>query len=245
MNTQATVEQLKELKLNGMLQAYQAVLQLPLHQHPEGHQLLGQLVQSEHQNRMYFRTLHHLRNAHLRYPAQIEELEFGQERNLFKEQIMQLLDCSYLDRSENVLITGATGCGKSFIACALGYQACLMGRRTLYLNLNRFVERITIAKLDGSFVKLLNSLQKIELLILDDFGLMPLEASSRLALLQILEDRYGKHSVIISSQLPVNAWYEYLSEPTIADAIMDRLVSKAHRFELKGDSMRTKSVKNY
>ena len=242
MNTQATLEQLKELKLNGMLQAYQAVLQLPVHQHPDGHQLVAQLLHAEQQSRMHYRMLHYLRNAHLRYPALIEEVEFNQERNLHKEQLFQLIDCAYIKRAENILITGATGCGKSFLACALGYQACQMGYRVKYLNINKFIEKITLAKLDGSFVKLLDSLAKVQLLILDDFGLTPLDQNSRLALLQVLEDRYGKYSVIVSSQLPVNSWYEYLNEATLADAIMDRLVSKAHRFELKGKSLRTKII---
>lgn len=244
MNTQATMEQLKELKLNGMLQTYQAVLELPVHQQPDGHQLLAQLIQSEHQHRLHYRTVHYLRNAHLRYFAQIEDLTYSQERNLLKEHVLHLIDCHYITRSENILITGATGCGKSFLACALGNQACIMGRRTLYLNVNKFIEKITLAKLDGTFIKVLNSIAKIELLILDDFGLTPLDDTSRLALLQILEDRYGKHATVISAQLPVAKWYEYLNEPTIADAIMDRLINKAHRFDLKGCSLRAKNTKN-
>ena len=119
-----------------------------------------------------------------------------------------------------------------------------MGYKTLYLNLNRFTERIMVAKLDGSFVKLLNQLDKASVLILDDFGLAPMDQNTRLALLQILEDRYNKKSIVIASQLPINKWHEYIAEPTLADAIMDRLMANAHRLELKGESMRKKSVKN-
>lgn len=244
MNTTATLEQLKELKLQGMARSYEAILQLPVNQHPEGHLLIAQLAESERQNRTQYKTKMFLKLSKLRYAGSIEEISFTNQRNLSKEQILQLADCSYIDRSENILISGATGAGKSFLACALGHQACVMGYKTLYLNLNRFTEKIMVAKLDGSFVKLLNQLDRASLLILDDFGLAPMDQNTRLALLQILEDRYNKKSVIIASQLPVSKWHEYIAEPTLADAIMDRLMANAHRFELKGESMRKKSVKN-
>jgi hypothetical protein len=150
-------------------------------------------------------------------------------------------DCTYIDRSEHVLITGATGCGKSYLACALGYQACLMGYKTLYLNMNRFCEKLALAKIDGTYLKLLTYLEKVRLLILDDFGLQQLDHQVKLALLQILEDRYQTRATIIASQLPIASWHQYLNEPTIADAIMDRVTANAHRIELKGESLRNKS----
>src|SRR5690606_28743120 len=128
-----------------------------------------------------------------------------------------LSDCSFIARGENILITGATGCGKSYLACAIGRQACSLGIKTLYLGMNRLVERITLAKLDGSYIKLLNHLEKIPLIIIDDFGLVPMEHTTRLTLLQLLEDRYARKSTIITSQLPVNKWYETINEPTLAD----------------------------
>lgn len=224
MNTTATLEQLNDLKLAGMARSYQAVLQLPLNQHPQAHALIAQLTQAEKQNRIQYKTQIYLKLSKLRYTALLEEISCGKERNLSKEQLLQLSDCSYLDRAENILISGATGSGKSFLACALGHQACVMGYKSLYLNLNRFTEKIMVAKLDGSFVKLLNQLEKVSLIILDDFGLAPMDQGTRLALLQILEDRYGKKSVIIASQLPIGKWHEYIAEPTLADAIMDRLL---------------------
>lgn len=244
MNTTATLEQLKDLKLVGMARSYEAVLQLPINQHPESHVLIAQLTESERQNRTHYKTQLYLKLSKLRYAAALEEISCSQNRNLPKEQLTQLADCSFIDRAENILITGATGSGKSFLACALGHQACVMGYKTLYLNLNRFTEKIMVAKLDGSFVRLLNQLEKVSLLILDDFGLAPMDQSTRLALLQILEDRYNKKSVMIGSQLPIAKWHEYIAEPTLADAIMDRLMSNAHRFELKGESLRKKSTKN-
>jgi DNA replication protein DnaC len=244
MNTTATLEQLKDLKLLGMARTYEAVLQLPVNQHPESHVLIAQLTESERQNRTNYKTQLYLKLSKLRYAAALEEISCSQNRNLPKEQLSQLADCSFIDRAENILITGATGSGKSFLACALGHQACVMGYKTLYLNLNRFTEKIMVAKLDGSFVRLLNQLEKVSLLILDDFGLAPMDQNTRLALLQILEDRYNKKSVMIGSQLPIAKWHEYIAEPTLADAIMDRLMSNAHRFELKGESLRKKSTKN-
>lgn len=244
MNTTATLEQLKDLKLQGMTRSYEAVLQLPVNQHPEAHGLIAQLAEAERQSRSQYKTQLYLKLSKLRYVGSMEEISCSVSRNLTKEQVVQLADCSFIDRAENILISGATGSGKSFFACALGNQACVMGYKTLYLNLNRFTEKIMIAKLDGSFVKLLNQLDKVSLLILDDFGLAPMDQNTRLALLQILEDRYNKKSVVIASQLPINKWHEYIAEPTLADAIMDRLMANAHRFDLKGESLRKKTIKN-
>jgi len=241
VNTTITLQQLKDLKLAGMARHYESVLQLPLHQQPEPHALIAGITEAEIQARTHYKTHLYLKLSKLRYQAMIEELTYGKERNLSKEQVSQLRDCSYIDRAENILISGATGSGKSFVACAFGHQACVMGYKTLYLNLNRFIERITHSKLDGSFIKLLNQIEKISLLILDDFGLTPLDQNTRLALLQILEDRYGKKSIIIASQLPVGKWHESIAEPTLADAIMDRLLANAHRLELKGESLRKKT----
>jgi DNA replication protein DnaC len=243
MNTTATLQQLKDLRLDGMARSYESVLQLPSHQHPEGHMLIAQLVEAERQNRTQHKTQLFLKLSKLRYASTVEELTFSKERNLSKDQIAQMADCSYIDRAENILVSGATGAGKSFLACALGHQACVMGYKTFYLNLNRFTEKIMLAKLDGSFVKLLNQLEKVKLLILDDFGLAPLDQNTRLALLQILEDRYGKKSVMIASQLPIPKWHEYIGEPTLADAIMDRLFANAHRFELRGESLRKRTLR--
>ena len=240
MNTQLTVDRLEELRLSGMAKAYKAVLAMPVQHQPTISQFMARMAEAELQERSQARTALYLRQSKLRYDALIEHVNCSQQRNLPQEQLMTLADCSFIDRAENLLITGATGCGKSYLACALGRQACSLGYRTLYFGMHRFLERVTMSKLDGSYVKFLNQLEKAPLVILDDFGLHPLDGVSRLALLQILEDRYGKRSTIITSQLPVAQWYDYIGDSTIADAIMDRLSGSAHRFELKGDSLRKK-----
>jgi DNA replication protein DnaC len=240
MNTNATLEQMKELRLSGMAITYAQQLELPVHQQLDAHELIAQLLQSEQLTRQQEKTSYYLKLAKLRLPAIPEQINCSAARNLTKQQLATLLEGHYLTQGENILITGATGCGKSYLACALGYQACQMGMKTTYYSMNRFIEKITLSKLDGSYLKLLNHLERQSLIILDDFGLQPMQQDVKLALLQILEERHGKRSTLITSQLPVGAWHEYINEPTIADAIMDRLTAGAHRIELKGESLRRK-----
>jgi DNA replication protein DnaC len=240
MNTQSTVEQLQELKLYGMAKLYQAVADQPTHQQPEAHALMAMLTDAEVQYRGQQRTQLYLRLSKLRYHALTEQVEANAQRGITKEQLLGFCDGMFISRAENVLITGATGCGKSYLACALGRQACMLGHRTIYFAMNRFIESLAAARLDGSYIKWLNQIARMPLLVLDDFGLQPLDHQMKLTLLQILEDRYAKGSTIITSQLPVKAWYEYINEPTLADAILDRLTAHAHKIELKGDSLRKK-----
>lgn len=176
----------------------------------------------------------------MRLPASIEQIQCSAACNLTKQQLALLSEGHYLQQGENILITGATGCGKSFLACALGHQACLQGYKTAYLNMNRLIEKVTLSKLDGSYIKLLNHLERQTLIVLDDFGLAPMTQEIRLTILQLLEDRYGKKSIIITSQLPVAKWYEYINDATLADAIMDRMTANAIRIDLKGESLRRK-----
>ena len=240
MNKQITLDHLAQLKLDGMLQAYQAVLALPVQNQPTINQFMARLVEAEMQSRIAKRTELYLRQSKLRYNAILEQVHCNPERNLSQEKLMMIADCSFIDRAENLLICGATGSGKSYLACAIGRQACALGYRTMYFGINRFLEKISLSKIDGTYIKLLNQIEKYQLIIIDDFGLHPLDGITRLTLLQILEDRYGIRSTIITSQLPVAKWHEYIGESTVADAIMDRLAVNAHRFELKGESLRKK-----
>lgn len=237
--TNVSLQILRQMKLEGMASAYEGILSMPINQQPDAHELLARLADAEQQHRSHKRMKMYLRLSKMRYQATMQDIDTSENRNLTKEQLMLLTDCGYLDRGENILITGATGCGKSYLSCALGNNACVHGYRTLYFNMNRLKEQIAIAKTDGTFIKWLDRLKKARLIILDDFGIQPISHPVKMALLQILEDRYEKYSIIISSQLPVGKWHEYLAEPTVADAILDRIVPKSHRIELKGKSLRT------
>ena len=216
---------------------------MPVPERPDLDLAIAKLADAERCYRDNQKTQMYLKTSKPRYNANIEDIECSETRNLTKAQLADLADCSFVRRAENLLITGLTGCGKSYLSCALWRQACYLGLRTEYLNMNKFIEKIALAKIEGSFLRLISKLEKNDLIILDDFGLQPLDANSRLALLQILEERYDRKSMIIISQLPVSKWYDYIAEPTLADAIMDRLVSNAIHLELKGESMRRKKKK--
>ncbi len=244
MNVQATIDQLEKMRLQGMANVYKAVSASLIQEQPSIDQFMARLTEAEQLDRLHRKTIMYLKTSKLRYQASLEEVNCSTERNLSKDVLLKLADCGFVKRAENILITGKTGTGKSYLACAIGRQACHLGIRTLYLGMNKFIEKVALSKVDGTFIKLINLIEKNELIILDDFGLQPLDANIRLALLQILEDCYQRKSVIVTSQLPVSKWHDYIREPTLADAILDRLLSNANRIELRGPSLRDRNSNN-
>lgn len=238
MKDHNTLELMRSLRLTGMADRYSSIKQLPAHQQPDADIILAQLIEAEYLYRNNRKTLLAIKNARFRYQASLNDVVCSAQRNITKEMLASLADCSFIDRRENIIITGATGCGKSYLASALGYQACMKEKKVAYFSLPKLLSKLKSDKFDGSFKKELDRLENKNLLILDDWGLTPLDTTARLTLLQIIEDRHSKHSTIITSQLPVADWHLYINDHTIADAILDRIIHQAHRIELKGESMR-------
>jgi DNA replication protein DnaC len=235
-----TLNKMSHMKLLGMLRSYQNMLGNHLHNDLTHDEVVDTLVQAEWEDRENKKINRHLRLAKFRYGASVEEINFTARRGLDKTQVLRLSDGSFLEKKENILITGATGVGKSYLSSALGHQACQLGYKTLYFNTQKLFTRLKMLKADGSYVREISRIEKYDLVILDDFGLAPLDSLARMILLEIIEDRHNRKSTIISSQLPVAKWYEVIGESTIADAILDRMVHTAHRIELKGESLRKK-----
>jgi DNA replication protein DnaC len=232
--------QMKQLRLHGMVKSWEALQesrQLNNLSLQEGMEILLQSEEQERNNRRFKRLEY---NARFRYQASIEELKLIQERGIDKNMITSLATCNYIEKGESVLIVGATGCGKSFLASALGHQACLLGHKVAYHNIQKFMLKTKMARLDGSIYKFFEQLAKTDLIILDDFGLTYLEKQQQIDLMEMIEDRHGRKSTIIASQLPVVNWYDVIGEENIAEAILDRLVHSSYKIEIKGDSMRKK-----
>ena len=240
MNTSKNEELMHQLRLHGMLASWQALLETRSHTDlslPEG---LQHLLQAEWLERGRRRVTRLRKAAGFRYQASLEELAWTPERGLDKNTIALLAEGQYIQDGQAVLITGPTGSGKSFLASALGQQACELGYRTGYFNMQKLLHAFLLARADGTILKLLDKIARTHLLILDDFGLRPLETQQRLDLLDMVEDRHGRMATIIVSQLPLANWYDVIGEGTIADAILDRLIHTSYRIELHGESMRKK-----
>lgn len=232
------LNKMAEMKLHGMWHYYKTLLDTNHDQDLTHDELVNMLVQSEWEQRQSKKFNRHLRQARFRYTASVEEVDFTAHRGLDKNLFLRLADCSFVNKKENLLITGATGVGKSYLASALGNQACLLGYRTLYFNTQKLFSKLKMLKVDGSYGREINKMEKTDLLILDDFGMQALDAGSRMIILEIIEDRHGRKSTLIGSQLPIAKWYEIIGDSTIADAILDRMVHTAYRLELKGESLR-------
>lgn len=233
-----TIKKMRHMKLHGMVRAFQTSLSSEKAETYTADELLSILVDSEWDDRYNRKIERTIKSAHFRYKAAVEQISFDSNRKADKNQILRIADCEFIKRKENVFCTGSTGVGKSYIASALGYQACSLGHKVLYQQSTKLFAKMKMAKADGSYLKEIARIEKQELLIIDDFGIQPLDAQSRAVLMEIIEDRHGRASTMITSQVPVNKWHEIIGEQTIADAILDRIVHNAHRIELKGESMR-------
>ena len=237
-----TLNKMSKMKLFGMQNSFKTIIETGKNLSFTNDELISTLIQSEWEDRENRRINRYLKTARFRYQASIEEIDFSTQRNLDKNKFLRFIDCSFIQKKENILITGPTGIGKSYLATSLGHHACLKGYRVLYFNAQKLFPRLKILKADGSYIKEINRIEKHDLLILDDFGLQKLDSYSRMALLEIIEDRHGVKSTIISSQLPTDKWYDIIGENTIADALLDRMIHTSHRINLKGESMR-KTIK--
>jgi len=208
-------------------------------------ELLAHLIDAEWDDR-YNRKMNRLiKVAKFRYQASIEQIDFQLNRNLDKNMVLRFSDCGWIEEKQDVIVTGPTGAGKSFVATALAHQGCMHGFRVLYFNCSKLFSQLKIAKADGTYLNELKKIQKQDVIVMDDFGLHPFDSQNRLILLEIMEDRHGRKSTVIASQFPVTNWHDIIGEPTIADAICDRIIHNAFRIELKGESVRKKYAKRH
>lgn len=238
MLIEQTRERLRTLKLAGMLDAFERQLEQPDAHDLSFEQRLGLLVEHESLHRENRRLARLLTMAKLRVPACIEDIDYTHARGLDKSKMASLAQLAWVRSGINLCVTGRTGCGKTWLACAFGNQACRAGLSTRYFRLPRLLEALRISRGDGTYARLLTQLQKTDLLILDDWGSVPLDSAQRQDLMEVIEDRHGSRSTLIASQLPVGKWHSWIGEATLADAILDRLIHGSHRVVLKGGSMR-------
>lgn len=238
MLTHPLFEQLKTLRCQGMLEAYQEQLNTPDIHRLSFDERLALLIEREYLVRENRKLTNRLRQAKLKEDACMEDVDYSPDRNLSKTVITRLAECSWISKKENVLLTGPTGAGKTWLSCAFANQACRQGYGARYIRLPKLFQAIGISKADGSYIKLMEYVSKLSLLVLDDWGLVPMSDDNRRDLLEIIDDRYHRSSTLITSQLPVQEWYDSIGDATLGDAIMDRLIHNAHRLEIKGPSMR-------
>lgn len=237
------LSQMRQLRIAAMAAALEQQWQTPnTYDELSFEERLNLLVEQEHLSRDNNRIKRLRKQANLRFEAKPEALRYPADRGLRKEQMQPLLEGRHLTYQQNILITGPTGSGKTFLGCVLGEQACRQNYRVQYHRLSHLLETLKLGHVDGSYLKILSKLQKVDLLILDDWGLEGFQGKQVTDLLDVIEDRYERRSTVIISQLPVNQWYDLMDNPTVADALLDRLIHNAHRLELQGESQRKKPL---
>ena len=233
-----TLTKLNSLRLIGMSRSFRSTFGSEQFNQYTNDEFIAMLVDAECDDRDNRKLGRALLSAKFRYKASIEQVNFDNERGINRNQVHRLADCEFIKRKENLIITGSTGIGKSYLASAIGHQACTLGYKVYYSQSTKMFSKMKLAKVDGSYLKELARMERQDLLIIDDFGIQPLDGPGRTALLEIMEDRHGKSSTIFTSQVPVSQWHDVIGEQTIADAILDRIIHDAHRLEMQGESMR-------
>jgi DNA replication protein DnaC len=238
MDNNQTIEKLKQMRLSAMADLHLQHVKNNKFNDATPDEYLSLLTEHEWDSRQNQKVNRLIKQSGFKQKADIAGIDYAVPRNLDRNMFNRLATLEFMKQKENIIITGASGVGKSYLAQALGHHACITGNRTVYTNTARLFTRLKLSKTDGTYIKELERLQKVNLLILDDFGLQAFDNLAREMLMDIIDDRYNKMSTIISSQIPVSVWYDIIGEGTIADAILDRIVNSSHRIDLKGESMR-------
>ena len=244
MNNNQTIEKLKQMRLGAMAQLHLQHIKDNRIENITADEYLALLTDHQWEDRQNRKIERLLKQARFKQQASLADVNYTQNRNLDKNMFTRLGTLDFITRKEVIILTGASGVGKSYLAQALGHQGCMMEYKTIYSNTARLLKKLKLSKVDGTYLKELGKLLKADLLILDDFGLQSFDNHARETLMDIIDDRYNKASTIISSQIPVSAWYDIIGEGTIADAILDRIVNSSHRIDLKGESLRKGALKN-
>lgn len=244
MNNNQTIEKLKQMRLGAMAQLHLQHIKDNRIENITADEYLALLIDHQWEDRQNRKIERLLKQAGFKQEAHLADVNYTQQRNLDKNMFTRLGTLDFITRKENIILTGASGVGKSYLAQALGHQGCMMEYKTIYTNTARLFKKLKLSKVDGTYLKELGKLIKADVLILDDFGLQSFDNHARETLMDIIDDRYNKASTIIASQIPVSAWYDIIGEGTIADAILDRIVNSSHRIDLKGESLRKGALKN-
>lgn len=244
MNNNQTVEKLKQMRLTAMAELHLQHVKNNKFTDITPDEYMALMADHEWEDRENKKITRLLKQASFRQKVSVAEVSYTEARNLDKNMFSRLATLDFITKKENIILTGASGVGKSYLAQALGHQACLMGYRVYYTNTARLLSMLKLSKVDGTYLRELKKLLKVDLLIMDDFGLQAFDRHAREALMDIIDDRFNQKSTIVSSQIPVSAWYDIIGEGTIADAILDRLVNSSHRIDLKGESLRKGILKN-